>query len=105
MGRTYLRYAPSALHGVVASPGCRVAVDPAGRLAYTGQLENVGVWNVRRGVQVRARVAPGRAPGARPPAAASAASPARRPPACNPPTPPRLPRLTPDTHHARRSRP
>ncbi len=53
MGKTYLRYRAAGLHSLVVSPGPKIAVDPTGALAFTAQLENVGVWNVRRGVQVR----------------------------------------------------
>ncbi len=52
MGKTYLRYVPSATYGVIVSPGSQIAADPTGGLLFTGQLENVGVWNVRRGIQV-----------------------------------------------------
>jgi U3 small nucleolar RNA-associated protein 12 len=56
MGRTYLRYVPSGVHGLIASPasgtGAGVAVEPISGLAFTAQLESVGVWNMRRGVQV-----------------------------------------------------
>lgn len=54
MGKTYLRYVPAGVHGVVASPGCAaVAVSADGGLAFTGQLERVGVWDLKRGLEVR----------------------------------------------------
>jgi hypothetical protein len=50
MTKTYLRYKQSAVHGIIVSPHSNVATD--GKLAFTAELEHVGVWNVRRGVQV-----------------------------------------------------
>lgn len=55
MGKTYLRYVPSSTYGVVVSPGSQVVAEPSGNLLFTGQLENVGVWNVKRGIQVSAQ--------------------------------------------------
>jgi U3 small nucleolar RNA-associated protein 12 len=52
MGKTYLRYVPSSVHGVIASPGATIAVDPTNQLLFTPALENVGVWHVKRGVEV-----------------------------------------------------
>jgi hypothetical protein len=54
VGRTYLRYRAAGLHGLIAS-SANIASDATGKLVFTGQLENVGVWNVRRGVQVSLR--------------------------------------------------
>ncbi len=51
--KTYLRYAPAAVHGLIASPNTPIETDPTGTFAFTGQLEGVGVWNIKRGVQVR----------------------------------------------------
>jgi hypothetical protein len=53
MGKSYLRFRPGGTHGLIASPACNVAVDRHGQIALTGQSECVGVWNIRRGVQVR----------------------------------------------------
>lgn len=52
MVKTYLRYRPSAIYGIISTPGCNIVTDASGKLVFTGQLENVGVWNIRRGVQV-----------------------------------------------------
>lgn len=52
MVKTYLRYAPSNVHGLIVSPSGSVAVDGSGLLAFTAQLENIGIWNIRRGIQV-----------------------------------------------------
>ena len=52
MPKTYLRYAPSSVFGVVTSPTAPFAVDVSGQLVLTPQLESVGVWHARRGVQL-----------------------------------------------------
>lgn len=52
MPKTYLRYVPQGMHGVIASPAAPFAVDPTGSLIFTAQLENVGVWHAKRGVEV-----------------------------------------------------
>ena len=57
MVKTYLRYRQSAVLGLIASPGGTVSVDRTGQLAFAPALEHVGVWNIRRGVQVRGTVA------------------------------------------------
>lgn len=57
MGKTYLRYVPSGVYGVIASAATPFAVEPSGQLVFTAQLENVGVWHIKRGVQVRCRPA------------------------------------------------
>ena len=53
MVKTYLRYALSASHGIITSPTCNIAVDATGGTLFTGALESVGVWSVKRGVEVR----------------------------------------------------
>jgi hypothetical protein len=52
MPKTYLRYVPSGMHGVIAAPAAPFAVDPTRQLVFTAQLENVGVWHAKRGVEV-----------------------------------------------------
>lgn len=57
MVKTYLRYRLSDTYGLIASPGGNVCVDASGTLAFTPQLEAVGLWSLKRGVQV-ARLLP-----------------------------------------------
>lgn len=52
MPKSYLRYVPTGIHGVIASSAAPFAVDPTGQLVFTAQLERVGVWHARRGVEV-----------------------------------------------------
>ncbi|KDO29053.1 hypothetical protein SPRG_06108 [Saprolegnia parasitica CBS 223.65] len=51
--KSYLKYAPEAAFGVIASPGAPVVYDLTGQLAICGALKNVIVWNIRTGTQVR----------------------------------------------------
>ena len=48
MLKTYLRYQQARSFGVIAAPSCNLVADRVGRLAVTGSLEDVVVWNVRR---------------------------------------------------------
>lgn len=50
MVKSYLRYVASSCLGVIASPVSHVVVDASGQLAFTPALENVCVWNIRKGV-------------------------------------------------------
>ena len=59
MVKTYLRYSLSASYGVITSPACNIAVDTTGTTLYAGALESVGVWNIKRGVEVRGVAAGG----------------------------------------------
>ena len=59
MVKTYLRYAPSAQLGVITSPNAAISVDPAGNYVFTGELEQVGVISVKRGVQLLTLAASG----------------------------------------------
>jgi hypothetical protein len=47
--RTYLRYKQRHVLGLIASPSCNIATDSSGRIAATGALECLQLWNVRRG--------------------------------------------------------
>ncbi|OQS02446.1 hypothetical protein THRCLA_05180, partial [Thraustotheca clavata] len=51
--KSYLKYAPSASFGVVASPNAPCIYDLTGQLAIAGALKQVIVWNIRTGMQVR----------------------------------------------------
>jgi hypothetical protein len=53
MVKSYLRYVPGGMHGVVASPSATIAADATGTFVFAPQLEGVGLWNVKKGVQVR----------------------------------------------------
>eukprot|EP00930_Biecheleria_cincta_P036250 TRINITY_DN24873_c0_g1_i1.p1 TRINITY_DN24873_c0_g1~~TRINITY_DN24873_c0_g1_i1.p1 ORF type:complete len:965 (+),score=198.32 TRINITY_DN24873_c0_g1_i1:81-2975(+) len=57
MVKAYLRYEGERAVGVVTSRECNVVLDRTGRLALTGCVEAVGIWNLRQGVQDRALVA------------------------------------------------
>jgi hypothetical protein len=47
--KTYLRYKPSHVMGLITSPQCNVVSDGKGHFAASGAVELVQVWNVRRG--------------------------------------------------------
>lgn len=53
MVKAYLRYEQAGAWGVVSSAG-GCAFDTTGRLLATACLENVGVWSIKQGAQVRA---------------------------------------------------
>jgi U3 small nucleolar RNA-associated protein 12 len=65
MGKTYLRYVPSEIHGVITSPTCNIACDPAGNFLFTGELEKVGIWDIRKGIQVGSLKVAGTSPTSR----------------------------------------
>ena len=52
MPQTYLRFVPTATFGLIASPGCRIALDANGRIAFSAAAEDVLVWNLKLGVQL-----------------------------------------------------
>lgn len=52
MIKSYYRYSPDKTVGVITSPECNVVFDYTGKLAFTGALQNVGVWNIRQANQV-----------------------------------------------------
>jgi hypothetical protein len=51
--KSYYRYAPTQTVGVINAPEANVAFDFTGKLAFTGGLQNVSVWNLRQASQVR----------------------------------------------------
>ncbi|CAO1633213.1 unnamed protein product [Jaminaea pallidilutea] len=52
MVRSYLRHEPTAAFGVVCSNAARSVLDADGKTAYVAALEDVLVWDVRRGEQL-----------------------------------------------------
>jgi U3 small nucleolar RNA-associated protein 12 len=52
MVKIYLRYGLKKTIGVIASAPANVVFDPTGKCALTGALEQVVMWNVRRGAEV-----------------------------------------------------
>lgn len=52
MVKAYLRYEHSAAFGVISS-SANVLYDASGKQLVTGALENIALWNVRQGSQVR----------------------------------------------------
>eukprot|EP01041_Mallomonas_annulata_P006461 gene6461-13054_t len=50
--KSYLRYEPGKLFGVIASPQCNVIYDWSGNLAISGTLQDISVWNLRQGIQI-----------------------------------------------------
>ena len=53
MVKSYLRYEQTGAWGVIASNNCGIAYDAAGKLLYTGCLENVGCWSIKTGGKAR----------------------------------------------------
>jgi len=49
MVKIYLKYQLRRAFGVISSPNCNVILDKQGQTALTGSLENIALWNVRRG--------------------------------------------------------
>lgn len=50
--KSYYRYRPSDVVGVITTPDCKAVYDYTGKLAFTSKIQDVGVWNVRQGNQV-----------------------------------------------------
>ena len=50
--KSYLRYEPGKLMGVITSPGCNVAFDASGNMAMSGGVHEVNLWNIRQGSQI-----------------------------------------------------
>jgi hypothetical protein len=50
--KSYHRYRPAEVIGVINAPDCNTEFDFTGKLAFTSCLQDVGVWNVRQGVKV-----------------------------------------------------
>ena len=46
--KSYLRYEPKKVFGVIASPQCNVVYDCSGNLAITGTLQEISLWNLRQ---------------------------------------------------------
>lgn len=46
--KSYLRYEPNKIFGVITSPTCNVQYDYTGNIAFTGGLSNVNCWNLRQ---------------------------------------------------------
>eukprot|EP00124_Ichthyophonus_hoferi_P001323 Ihof_evm8s65 gene=Ihof_evmTU8s65 len=54
VAKSYLRYAPGAIVGLVAGTGCNVLTwGDNGEYAVAAALENVTIWDVRKGTVVR----------------------------------------------------
>jgi U3 small nucleolar RNA-associated protein 12 len=56
MGKSYLRYVPSASFGVIASVGSNAVYDQTGKLAYCPALERVNLWHLKQGTLVASYV-------------------------------------------------
>ena len=52
--KAYLRYELAGSWGVIATPGCNVCFDRAGKHLLTAALESVAVWNLRTATVVSA---------------------------------------------------
>jgi U3 small nucleolar RNA-associated protein 12 len=55
MVKAYLRYEALASFGVVASTLSNICYDDKGKLAITPALEEVLIWDLRKGVQVKSK--------------------------------------------------
>lgn len=53
MVKAYLRYEWQNSIGVICSRDSNVELDSTGKLAFSGCIEAVGVWNLRQGLQTR----------------------------------------------------
>lgn len=47
--KSYYRYRPSEVVGVITTPDCKAVYDHTGKLVFTSKIQEVGVWNVRQG--------------------------------------------------------
>ncbi|KAJ2727197.1 beta transducin [Coemansia sp. Benny D115] len=52
MVKTYLRYEPRSVFGIISSPSGNAVLDHSGKLSITPALENVIVWDIKKGTQV-----------------------------------------------------
>lgn len=52
--KSYFRYGPEHSLGVISSPECNAIYDYTGKIAFTGALQSIGMWNLRQGSQIRA---------------------------------------------------
>lgn len=53
MVKSYLRYEPSLVVGVIASIDSNITYDHTGRHLITPALENLSLWNVRKGISTK----------------------------------------------------
>lgn len=53
MVKAYLRYVADRSVGIINSRECNTVVDRSGKLALTGAVEAINVWNLRQGALVR----------------------------------------------------
>ena len=53
MVKLYLRYEPTLTFGVISSGNGNAIYDSEGKLALTPALEDVVIWNIKQGIQVR----------------------------------------------------
>lgn len=52
MVKAYLRYEPSQTFGVINSTGSNIIYDHEGKLAIAPALEEVIVWDIKKGTQI-----------------------------------------------------
>lgn len=52
MMKSYLRYEPGKVMGIITSPSSNVAYDCSGNLAVTAGVQDVNIWNLRQGQQI-----------------------------------------------------
>ena len=52
--KSYFRFGPEHTLGVISSPECNAIYDFTGKIAFTGSLQSIGMWNLRQGSQIRA---------------------------------------------------
>ena len=55
MVKAYLRYEPLATFGVIASTLANVLYDQTGKIAIAPALEEVVLWDLKKGTQVKKR--------------------------------------------------
>lgn len=53
MVKAYLRYEPLATFGVIASTLANILYDHTGKIAITPALEEVVLWDLKKGTQVK----------------------------------------------------
>jgi hypothetical protein len=46
--KSYFRYVPDHTLGVITSPDSNAIFDSTGKLAFTGNIQGIGVWNLRQ---------------------------------------------------------
>ena len=55
MVKAYLRYEPLATFGVIASTQSNIVYDHTGKVAITPALEEVILWDLKKGTEVRTK--------------------------------------------------